>query len=120
MKKIMTAIVIISALSLGGCAKFWNRVDADGGFFGSYPGNYIVLKYNGGKITDLWKLRNVMLQSEAGSDGWLFKDNNGHMVHIGGDMKSIRVDRDVDEVFSRYTEYHMEIDGGSYEVKKKN
>ena len=42
------------------------------------------------------------------------------MVHIGGDMKSIRVDRDVDEVFSRYTEYHMEIDGGSYEVKKKN
>lgn len=87
--------------------------------FGATKGDWIVVKQSGGKITDVWKLENEFVQSEQGSDGWLFMDQNGNPVHVGGDMKAIRVNEQKDEIFNSYVEYHMEHDSLNYEQKYK-
>ena len=59
-----------------------------------------------------------MVQSEEGSDGWLFLDQIGNPVHIGGDMKAIRVNKgNKEEIFSNYVEYHAEWDTITYQQK---
>jgi hypothetical protein len=106
------AFVVMSMFS--GCARFMNKVGSDGSLIGSTTGDWIVVKQSGGVITDVWKLENQFVQSEEGSDGWLFTDQNGNPVHVGGDMKAIRVKRNKDEIFNSYIEYHMEHDDLSY------
>lgn len=113
MKRIMLCLMLVAVLAATGCAKLENRIDADGGFFGSYPGNYIVRNDSGGKIMDVWILKNVIVQSEAQSDGWLFKDGAGNMINLGGDVKVIRV-KDSNEM-EKYHEYHAEFEKLSYQ-----
>ena len=115
MKKML--FLFFAVLMLTSCAKWHNRVKADGGVFGTYSGDWIVVKQSGGHITDVFKLNNVMVQSEAGSDGWLFVDESGNPIHIGGDMKAIRVNKNKEGIFSKYIEYHMEFDSLSYQQR---
>ncbi|MCC6323615.1 hypothetical protein IT400_02360 [Candidatus Nomurabacteria bacterium] len=96
------------------CARFSNQIDSDGALIGTTKGDWIVIKQSGGVITDVWKLEEQFVQSEQGSDGWLFVDQNGNPVHVGGDMKAIRVNKNKEEIFSNYMEYHMEHDSLSY------
>ena len=68
-----------------------------------------MVKYSGNAIVDVWVLENSIIQSEEHSDGWLFTDNRGNAVHIGGDMKSTRFNsRNGD--WNKYVEYHMATD----------
>lgn len=103
----------ILALSMAGCASYQNKVARNGGFFGTYNGDWIVIQYSGNAITDVWKLKDRMVQSEEHSDGWLFQDDDGHAVTTGGTTTAIRMSEN-DAAWSKYHEYHMTLNGGTY------
>ena len=120
MRKVVLYALLASTLMLAGCANYWNTVARDGGMFGSYNGDWVVVKYSGGKIMDVWKLQNSLVQSEEHSDGWLFQDNDGNAVNIGGDTKHFRINNRSDKasLWNQYHEYHFDVQGGSYETTK--
>lgn len=107
------ALIAALFLTLPGCAKWEAQRAADGGFLGSYKGDYIVRNDSGGVIMDIWVLENTIVQSETDSDGWFFVDNSGNVIHLGGDAKVIRV-KDK-SLLSKYREYHRELDKVPYE-----
>lgn len=115
MKTVKSILIIFAAILMTSCAKFNNRVDADGGLFGSYNGDWIVVTYSGNHITDVWKLTNAMVQSEEHSDGWLFVDANGNAVHVGGNSKAIRVNDKSSIMWDQYVEYHSEHTNQTYQ-----
>ena len=112
------ALVAITVFS-SGCAQTCQRIKANGAFIGTVSGPWVVVKQSGGIITDVYLLDNALVKSEAGSDGWIFLDQNGNPIHLGGDMKAIRCNSDKAEVFSRYVEYHQDIDRCTY-IEKYN
>lgn len=113
-KALIFGIALVAMIMFSGCARFMNRVGSNGAIIGATKGDWIVIKQSGGVITDVWKLENQFVQSEEGSDGWLFTDQNNNPVHVGGDMKAIRVKSNKSEIFNSYVEYHMERDELTY------
>jgi hypothetical protein len=116
MKKFL--VLLSFTLALTSCAKWSNRVDADGGIFGSYNGDWVVITYSGNHITDVYKMSEVMVQSEAHSDGWLFVTNN-NAIHVGGNTKAIRVNNKESANWDDYIEYHSELTDLTYQEYKK-
>lgn len=115
----------LAAIALStGCAKYWNKVDANGGMLGSYRAPYIVLNEVGGEIMDVYKLPNAILQPEESGAGWLFVDSSGRAIHLGAGVKSIRLKSQNDELWNQYHEYHAEFEAQTYREKynplKKN
>lgn len=109
MKKLLLLLtVFVTLISLASCAKFENRVEANGGILGSYQGDWIIVARSGGVVTDIYKLEKAMVQSEQTSDGWLFV-KDGSAVHVSGDVKAIRVN-DNKVLWDSYKEYHQELD----------
>ena len=120
MKKLFGILMLFTIMvALSSCAGTCQRMKANGSIIGSIKGDWIVIKQSGGITTDVYKLNNVMVQSEEGSDGWLFVDTNSNAVHIGGDMKAIRVDNNKDQIFNSYFEYHIEFDTCTYKERLK-
>lgn len=117
MKKFAVILSIFAILVLtNGCAGTCQRIKANGSIIGSVSGDWIVIKQSGGRITDVYLLEEVMVKSEQGSDGWLFIDQDGNPVHIGGDMKAIRVEpHNKSKMFAKYHEYHMEFEVQTYQ-----
>jgi hypothetical protein len=110
MKSIFNKLAIFSLLLImTSCAKTCNRQKANGGIIGTYTGEWIVVTYSGNQITDVWKLSNVIVQSEDHSDGWLFVDSNDNAVHVGGNTKAIRVNDKASIGWNDYREYHSEF-----------
>lgn len=109
------ALFFAMVLMLTGCAKTCNRQKANGGILGTYEGDWVVVTYSGNHITDVWKLENAMVQSEEGSDGWLFVDDSGNAVHVGGNTKSIRVSNKNSIGWDKYVEYHSEFTKQTYQ-----
>lgn len=110
---IVLGILTLLAVWLSGCAKLKNDIAANGGLIGSYPANYIVRNDSGGRIMDVWVLKNVMVQSEFSGAGWLFQDSDGHVIHLGGDVKVIRIESEA--LLGKYHEYHTEFEIKSYQ-----
>lgn len=109
MKKLLLLLtVFVTLISFSSCAKFENRVEANGGILGSYQGDWIIVARSGGVVTDIYKLEKAMVQSEETSDGWLFV-KDGSAVHVSGDVKAIRVN-DNKILWDSYKEYHQELD----------
>lgn len=107
MKKIKVLLVgVLIAMSLTGCAAMENEIAKNGSLIGSTKGDYIVINTSGDLILDVYKLRDAYVNSETGSDGWSFIDNNGNVVMLGGDVKTIRV-RDK-STWDLYDEYHFD------------
>jgi len=121
MKKLVLLFLLLTFIVLmNGCAGSCQRIKANGSVVGTKNGNWIVIKQSGGIITDVYKLENTLVMSEAGSDGWLFLDCNGNPVHLGGDMKAIRLNTgDKDKIFDKYVEYHLEFEDVTYSEKLK-
>ena len=119
MKKLIVFLSIVIALIVSSCAQTCQRIAADGGVLGTYEGAWVVVKQSGGIITDVFLLDNALVKSEQGSDGWLFMDENNNPIHIGGDMKAIRCNNEKQAVFSRYVEYHQDVDRCTY-IEKYN
>ena len=122
-RMIVMIMIAIGLMTISGCAKWKNQIAADGGIFTSHPGDYIVISQSGGQIMDVWKLESVMVQAVSGSDGWLFRDEDGVVVFIGGDVKSMRwkkgKGKDAEE-WKKYHEYHMEFESMTYREKFNN
>jgi len=109
----MLALVIAGIFIGTGCAKFRNEIAADGGLIGSYTGDYVVRNDSGGKIMDVWVLHNVMVQSDNHGAGWLFRDQSGDVIHLGGDVKVIRLN--TLDTAGKYHEYHAEFETHTYQ-----
>lgn len=108
-------LLALLCFSFTGCASFWNDIDSGKSVFGSYRGDYVVVNATGGVIADVWVLENVLVESEDGSDGWRFKDNDNNMIHLGGDSKVMRIDNKA--TLRLYREYHMEFETQTYQEK---
>lgn len=115
MSKSLLILLACCITTLSGCAGCRNDIAARGGLVGSYTGDYIVISQSGGQIMDVWKLKNVYVQSETNSDGWRFLDDRGNSIFVGGDIKIIRVKEK--GLFDKYHEYHMEHENQTYRDK---
>ena len=114
-KSLLGIGALVGFIATSGCAKSCDQVNAQGGYFTSSKAPYIVIKQSGGRITDVYKLSEAIVQSEQHSDGWLFLDEAGHPTYIGGDVKTIRLLTTFDPLWERYYEYHMEFETKPYE-----
>ena len=110
---VIGAIVALLLLALGGCKKTRDQWAAKGGIFTSSAEDYIVISQSGGRIMDVYKLRSAFVQSPENSDGWLFTDQQGNSIYIGGDVKTIRLRKDK-TVWEDYHEYHIENENKTY------
>lgn len=115
MRKIGLALFACVAIAFAGCASTWNDIGARGGLIGSYEGSFVVISQSGGLVMDCWVLTDSYVESEENSDGWRFIDNDGNVVHIGGDSKVVRLDDEED--LKNYIEYHMEEESVTYREK---
>lgn len=104
MKKYLVALLLLPMLA---CAGFQNRVAHDGGYIGSHAGDYIVRNDSGGRIMDMWKLRNVYVENGV------FRDERGNVIVIKGDLRVMRVNDMA--TWDRYHEYHTEFETKSYQ-----
>ena len=111
MRKYLLAACLL--LMNTGFAKMEADRAARGGLLGHYNGDYIVRNDSGGVIMDVWVLEDRLVQNEDKSDGWYFVDNDGNVIHLGGDVKVIRV-KDK-SLLKKYREYHRELDKVPYE-----
>ena len=111
MKTLPLILVSLLVAFMPSCAKWENEVAANGGILGSYTGDYLVRNDSGGRIMDVWVLHNVIVQAEHSGAGWLFQDGQGNVIHLGGDVKVVRINRDI----GRYHEYHAEFERRSYQ-----
>ena len=109
---VVKGVLVISLLSLAGCADTCNKAKNQGGLLTSSTADYVVIKQSGGQITDVYKLNDVIVSSPEASDGWIFQDQNGNSVNMGGDVKAIRFNNKNNDLWNKYHEYHMEFEGG--------
>lgn len=109
----IVALLGLMLASVGGCKAERDKWAAQGGVLTSSAEDYIVVSQSGGVIMDVWKLRNAFVQSPENSDGWLFLDQMGNAIYVGGDIKTIRLRKDK-SVWEDYTEYHMENETKTY------
>lgn len=118
MRKIKHFVVVVMLLALvllsTGCAAFQNEVANQGGLLSS-NGDYIIVNSSGGIIQDVWKLRGVIVTSPDGSDGWVFQDQSGNSITIGGDSKTIRLNKGDTTLWNMYQEYHYEFETKTYQ-----
>lgn len=110
-------VVMLLAFSATGCAKFWDEAEAQGGVFSSSKAPYIIVNESGGIIMDVYKLQDAIVQSPQGSDGWLFLDDSGRPVYLGGDVQTMRLKSTADPIWNKYFEYHYLTETKTYHEK---
>ena len=116
MKNKIIGMFAIGCLLISGCADTFNKADFNGGLFTSSKADYIIVSQSGGRIMDVWKIRNSFVSSPKTSDGWIFKTTKGSLA-IGGDAKIFRSSDNVADfavVWEKYHEYHMEFESKTY------
>lgn len=111
----VTLLLIVGTLTafVSGCAGWRNEVAARGSYVGSVEGDYVIRNDSGGRIMDVWVLRKVFVQAHSGGAGWYFQDARGNVVHLGGDVKVIRVNTPA--MLEQYHEYHAEFESRTYQ-----
>ena len=107
-KQIRWLVVLVLLVGLTGCAKTRNYWAAQGGVFASHNGAYVVRNDSGGRIMDVWVLPDAMVQAEESGSGWLFRDTDDDVIHLGGDVKVIRVKER--STLKQYHDYHAEFE----------
>lgn len=114
MLKTLAKVCCLGAIvAVAGCADIENEIAANGGGFGPRRGAYVVVNYSGEKIQDVWVLPDAYCQSVTESDGWLFLDVAGNAIHLGGDVKVIRLKSAAD--LAKWHEYHAEWSTQTYQ-----
>ena len=71
------------SISLSGCGcNYW----VEKGIKTNMKRDYHIQMYSGGKLVGEWNIQNTIIFSEEENDGWNFKDANGKLVRISGDI----------------------------------
>ncbi len=82
--------LVMSLLFLTACAG-WQR-DCNSSVASSFGGDWIVLQYGfDGTPINCWKLKDVGITNERGTDGIYWQDPAGHLVHISGWYNRVQV-----------------------------
>ena len=108
--KIGAMVLIVSSLS--GCDVSTPIRTNDG---------WIITKYSGGVIVDVWKLNH---NSDYGVESQFdlaigFVDNDGNTISVIGDTKVKHYDDQNGKEWNAIVEYHLEVDGVPYTDKAK-
>ena len=84
MKKWIATGIVGLSISLSGCSgcNYW----VERSVTTNTKRDYHIQMYSGGKLVGEWYLKNDIIHSEEQSDGWNFKDANGKLVRISGDV----------------------------------
>lgn len=92
MKKFLTVpVLILWALILTSCAG-WGR-SCTGCIAQEFGASWVVTQNDmQGHPFRCWKLENVSVANEQGSDGIQWKSPDGHMVHLAGQYNRVQVD----------------------------
>jgi len=117
MKKSVSVVLCVVVLLTVGCAQMFNKADSKGGLFWSTTADYVVVVRSGGVICDVYKLKNVIVQSDTNSDGWIFKDESGNSVLVSGDVMSIRINGSNSALWDKFKEYHDYLESQTYQEK---
>jgi hypothetical protein len=117
MKRFAIALLLCTVFLTSGCASLRNKWAANGSIFTETRGDYIAISQSGGEIMDCWILEEMFVESENRSDGWRFIDNDGNVIHVGGDAKVIRIGKGNRALMQKYNEYHMEFEDETYRQK---
>ena len=102
----MLGFLLTVALLTYGCADAWNKVNTQDRIT-----KYIIISQSGGKIMDVWKLKNTSVSPHT--FGWTFKEEDNSII-ISGNIKVIRVNDENNELWEQYHEYHMEFETKTY------
>ncbi len=112
-KRLFLEGILISTLTLGGCFKNTSKEHTNN--INNNHERYIIVKENGGKITDVYKLDNAKSVSIY-TTGAYFIDQDLNRINILGDTKIIReAAYNNTELWNKYVEYHMEFEKKSYQ-----
>ena len=84
MKKWIATGILGISIGLSGCSgcNYW----VERSIKANMKRDYHIQMYSGGKLVGEWYLKNDIIHSEQQSDGWNFKDANGKLVRISGDI----------------------------------
>ncbi len=74
MKKFLSIVGLSALFTLSGCGLVDNAVNHVQ--LAVTSGDYNVTLYSGGKEVKSWILKNVLIQTEAGSDGYYWSDQD--------------------------------------------
>ncbi|MGL5749784.1 MAG: hypothetical protein ACRCXT_04605 [Paraclostridium sp.] len=108
MKKKIMILAILSTMLFGGCfAGISNDINKRGGFIGSHKADYIIVNTTGSMILDIYKLKDMYVSENTGTDGVNFKHpNTGSHISLQGDVKIIR--NPTAKEWDMYVEYHAD------------
>lgn len=106
MKKILALGIL--TLTMTGCfAGLSNDINKRGGFIGSHKADYIIVNTTGSMILDIYKLKNMYVSENEGTDGVNFKHPiTGSHISLQGDVKIIR--NPTNKEWDSYVEYHAD------------
>jgi len=107
-------LLCVTLCIVAGCARFSDNIASKGSLVGSTKAPYIVINQSGNQIMDVYKLESAIVQSPTYSDGWLFLDQEGNPIFLGGDVKTIRLKSINSPLWDKYHEYHMEFESKTY------
>lgn len=114
-KRIIAGMLLIGlCFSLTGCFAGWgNRKATKGGYFTDNKGTYVIEKFSGGVIMDVYIVKDTFVDEIKNSDGFTFIDTDGKGVTIQGDAEAFRIN-DQSEL-KDYVVYHKSTDLIPYE-----
>jgi hypothetical protein len=116
MKKRIIAfgLLIGMSFSLTGCFAGWgNRKATKGGYITDDKGIYVIEKFSGGQIMDVYIVKDTFVDEIKNSDGFTFIDTDGKGVTVQGDAEAFRINDESE--LKDYVVYHRSKDLIPYE-----
>jgi hypothetical protein len=74
--------------------------------------SYIVVNYNGGSITDVWKLRKVVILNDPTFIE--IQDQDGNVIRFKNGLKEIMLRQENSPLWDQYVEYHADLEPGVF------
>ena len=89
MKKWIATGILGLSISLSGCSgcnNIWNNNWAVRASQANMKRDYHIQMYSAGKLVGEWNIQDTVIFPEEKIDGWNFKDANGKLIRISGDV----------------------------------
>lgn len=100
MKKLLLTTILTTILLTTGCSSFQNSMEKMGK--GMSSSDYIVIMYSGGEVVNWWYIKDKIVNTEEGSDGYFWIDDN-RLRRVSGDVVIEEIKGlDIEEVKQSY------------------